>query len=782
MPAARGSAANRPFGAALGDLFAGAMAQHQAGALAEAERRYRYILTLFPDHAGSLHYLGLIALQTGNAASAVEHIAKAIKLNNRVGEYHYNIALAWRALDRADQVETHLKRAIELRPDDGLAHLNLGNVRREQGRLGEAVACYERVLALDPKSAGARFNLANIMAEQGRWEAAIALYREGLALEPNIAEAHHHLGVALSAAGRPADAAPHFEKAIALRPGLAAAYEGLGAACLASGKLDVAIDAVTRALELAETPHGRALFAACVKAVRFTADNERLRNFVHRALAGGWARPRELGSVCISLIKLNPIINDCIARAVAAKPGRLDGAELFGPAGLAALAEHALFACLLQCDPVTDTGLECLLINVRHAVLSAAIDGGQAFDAPSLGFFAAVARQCFINEYVYPLPPGEADRARQLQSRLAQAIDDGEAIPSLWPIAVGAYFPLHALPGADALLERPWPDYVDALLVQQIGEPGQERQLAAAIPALTAIDSQVSLAVREQYEENPYPRWIQAGPPFHPAVLRDGPPRQTADVLIAGCGTGLSAIEFARQMRSARILAIDLSLASLSYARRMADNCGLDNIEFAQADIMQAHTIERKFDFIDASGVLHHLADPWAGWKILLTLLRTGGTMQVGLYSELARRSVVAARTLIAERGYQASADDIRRCREFIMTADDPLLKSVVQWADIYTISECRDLLFHVQEHRITLPQIKSFLAANGMQFAGFLPEPTLLRQFTARFPEHSALLDLDCWHELETEVPSLFAAMYQFWIRKPATPPDAAAETPRHG
>ena len=91
------------------------------------------------------------------------------------------------------------------------------------------------------------------------------------------------------------------------------------------------------------------------------------------------------------------------------------------------------------------------------------------------------------------------------------------------------------------------------------------------------------------------------------------------------------------------------------------------------------------------------------------------------------------------------------------------MLKSVVQWKDFFTIGECRDLLFHVQEHWITLPQIKSFLAENGVPFSGLLPVPTQLRTFTARFPEQSAQLDLDRWHALETEVPGLFAAMYQF-------------------
>ena len=109
-----------------------------------------------------------------------------------------------------------------------------------------------------------------------------------------------------------------------------------------------------------------------------------------------------------------------------------------------------------------------------------------------------------------------------------------------------------------------------------------------------------------------------------------------------------------------------------------AERCGFDNVEFAQADITKTAAIGRSFDFIDASGVLHHLADPWEGWRVLLSLLRPGGMMQVGLYSELARQNVVAARALIAERGYRPIPEDIRRCREEIMAADDgSLLNSV---------------------------------------------------------------------------------------------------------
>src|SRR6202042_1096204 len=104
--------------------------------------------------------------------------------------------------------------------------------------------------------------------------------------------------------------------------------------------------------------------------------------------------------------------------------------------------------------------------------------------------------------------------------------------------------------------------------------------------------------------------------------------------------------------------------------------------------ILKLASIGRTFDFIDTSGVLHHLADPWAGWRTLLSLLRPDGIMQVGLYSELARKNVVAARALIAERGFRPVPEDIRRIREVVTAAPrGSLLNSISQWSDFFTIS-----------------------------------------------------------------------------------------------
>jgi SAM-dependent methyltransferase len=587
------------------------------------------------------------------------------------------------------------------------------------------------------------------------------------------AETHRMLGAELMAQNKAGAAIHHFEHLIALKPNLPSAYEGLAKACLAAGHLKLAIGAASRALALHETAQTKTLLAQCVREARFTADDGRIRKLMVRALSETWDRPRELAAACISLIKLDTVVNGFIARANASWPARLPAAELLDLS--IALSRDQLLCRLLEITPITDVGLERLLTNVRLAMLmTSTVDNGR--DERLLGFYCTVARQCFINQYVFSMTEIEADQAQHLQASLEGALALGDPCPDLWPAIVGAYLPLHTLSKAEALLDRSWPACVSALLVQQVKEPAEERRIASSIPVLTSIESEVSRAVRQQYEESPYPRWVKAGPPGEPIVLKDRPPEQAFDALFAGCGTGLSTVEFARQTPRARVLAIDLSIASLCYAQRIAQSYRLANVEFAQADITKLGTIGREFDYVDASGVLHHLADPWEGWRTLLALLRPGGVMLVGFYSELARQGIVAGRRLIADRGYRPIPQDIRHCREEMMAADDgSLLKSVMQWNDFFAMNECRDLLFHMQEHHTTLREIKLFLAAAGVQFGGFMLDAPTIQRFATRFPGPAAMTNLDCWQAFEAEAPNTFSAMYQFWVHKPVACSKAA-------
>jgi len=337
---------------------------------------------------------------------------------------------------------------------------------------------------------------------------------------------------------------------------------------------------------------------------------------------------------------------------------------------------------------------------------------------------------------------------------------------------VGCYFPLHELP--PELGSRQWPAAMHDVIVQQVHEPRDEMQRRNALPALTPIADSVSLMVQQQYEENPYPRWLHFTP-SRPATLDEhlraefpfatvAPLRETEafDILIAGCGTGLQPIERAQRFPRARILAVDLSRSSLAYAQRKTAEMGIKNIDYAQADILALGGIGHSFDLVEAAGSLQAMADPFAAWRLLLTLVRPNGLMLIGLYSEHARRAFTAMRNALAERGFGPTAQGIRAGRQDLISRNQ-----VPDSIDFYSMSGCRDFLFHVVEHRHTIPQIKAFLGENNLRFLGFELNSDIMKQFRERFADPAAVNDLDRWHEFELAQPRSFAAMYQFWVQR---------------
>ena len=125
-------------------------------------------------------------------------------------------------------------------------------------------------------------------------------------------------------------------------------------------------------------------------------------------------------------------------------------------------------------------------------------------------------------------------------------------------------------------------------------------------------------------------------------------------------------------------------------------------------------------------------------------------------------------RGILADRGYGRTPDDIRQFRQYLAAeAGESDLGRLLLTPDFYSTSGCRDLCFHVQEHHLTLPQIKAFLAGNNLEFIGFVQHGATMQQFQSRFP--GADTDLDCWHAFEQDNPTIFSNLYQFWLRKPA-------------
>ena len=728
------------------DTLAAGFRHHQAGQFAEADRLYAEVLAAEPQNAHALHLRGALAHAAGRNDDAVELISRAIAIDGKMPDSHYNLPLALWALDRQ----------------------------------AEAIRHWVRAIALNPNFAQARLNLGNALREQGRYDDSIAQLRAALQLQPQSPLAHNSLGLSLAKAGRHDEAIPHYARAIALQPLLIDAYLNLAMSHVNRGQIGDAIAVVIRSIEARDTPANRELLARLVSGFLLNHDNEPLRRTLTRALAEGWTAPTPFSPTAIALIRHSPV-RPLIDRAAEAWPARLPATEL-GRQELVALRDPLLRAPM-QSTVVHDPALEKFLAACRFALLEIA-EGAPTpeIEDELLDTACALARQCFINEYVYAADEDEEVRSQQLRARVDDALSAGAAVLPLQVATVAAYFPLYELGATDALLARSWPAPIAALLDRQVRAPREEAALRAAIPQLTPIEEEVSRAVQTQYEANPYPRWITAGTqrqyPDFDTYLRELYPSAkflplgkpgSLDILIAGCGTGQHAILTTQQHEGARTLAIDLSRASLAYAAAGTRKLGLD-IEYAQADIMRLGALQRRFDLIELVGVLHHLADPYAGWRVLLSLLRPGGFMRIALYSEIARWGVVAARTEIAEKGYSASAADIRRFRRELMQRGDSAAQNVMHMIDFYSMSECRDFLFHTQEHRMTLPAIKRFLAEQNLRFVSIEVASVTARQYATHFPNDPAMTNLDNWDAFERDNPHTFETMYRFWVQAPAS------------
>ena len=419
--------------------------------------------------------------------------------------------------------------------------------------------------------------------------------------------------------------------------------------------------AAQRAQAIADGAEHRRLLAECLRPLRpaTEAAAAAIEPLLLRAFAERWDRPEKLARTASQVLRATPPLGPHLADAAA-------GA---GDAALDAAASSPLLLALLTATPVCDLDLERLLTACREALLT-----GRGEGEGRIAFAASLARQCFLGEYVFAESAAERDAVAIEAAWLQAALASGTALPPLRLATLACYRPLHAIPGAERLTETALPAPLAALIEQQVRQPLAERALRETIPRLTPVADATSRAVRRQYQENPYPRWGKrhrwsaraAWPRWCGAwrsvrALRPPPGGSAPEILIAGCGTGQQSVEIARQVRGARVLAIDLSLASLAYARRQTEALGIDTIEYAQADILELGALDRRFDLIAATGVLHHMADPLVGWRALLRLLRPDGVMQIGLYSTRARSDVAAAKRAIGD--CDGSPDAIRGAR-----------------------------------------------------------------------------------------------------------------------
>lgn len=440
-----------------------------------------------------------------------------------------------------------------------------------------------------------------------------------------------------------------------------------------------------------------------------------------------------------------------------------DGADLEKVGG-----DPLALAFLSRCLNV-QPAMEVWIGAVRTRLVQQA-NGGHLSDA-TRSLTCALALQTFAAEHVTVPVATETDAVVRLRSA-------GDEIGAILLAALSQ--PLIAMPplGVEQVsaIAAVGDGLGDLLLKRTLDDLGLEQALAKAMPGPDGAggEDRVSAQVRRQYEENPYPRWLTA-PIAQKGRLSDalaampGFGRRQPDlrrILIAGCGTGYEAIDIARCEPGAEVVAVDLSRASLAYGRRMADELGVGNIAFIQGDILDLREIEPGFDLVTCTGVLHHMADTAGGLAALRTVARPGAPLRVALYSERARAPVRAAHDVIASEGLEPTVAGVRSLRQIALAAPaGSALRALTTSDDFYSVSGCRDLVFHAHEQRFTLPQIGRLLEEAGLELVGLDAPPEAVAAFRQACGD-ADFLDLTLWDRLELAKPFLFAGMYPLWLR----------------
>ena len=578
--------------------------------------------------------------------------------------------------------------------------------------------------------------LTATLRQNGKINEALIICQKTVKLFPLDAEVHSNLGVLLRDLGRLGESCSAFFQAINLNPNFNNAYTNL---------------------------------SIVIKDVRFNSSNIKLYTPLIKLLSNGnFVRPNDVAHSIVSLLKHDPLIKNLLLEKNF--PASIkDINSIIGN-----LHKLKLLHLLMRLCPLPDLQFEKYFKALRSILLKNLDD---IEESPELIYFlSTLSIQCFTNEYIYIEKSKETELVKKLENEIFQNFEKSEQPKIKKILCLASYRPLHKYNWCQKLNTLNNLQEVKSRLIE---EPYTEKTIIKEIPKLKEVSDDVSQKVRAQYEENPYPRWVKTGIPTATKSISDICFESNLDlhsksikniiapeILIAGCGTGQHSIVAASHFSNCQITAVDLSLASIAYAKRKTNELGITNLKYLQADILNLNQLQKKFDIIESVGVLHHMDDPMLGWEILTKILRPGGLMKIGLYSELGRQHILKIRNEIKSMKIGTSKIEITDFRQYLAESNKEDHKQLTKSSEFYSLSMLRDLIFHIQEHRFTLLQIKKCLDKLGLKFCGFTNKKQILN-FREFYRKDEDICDLALWHQYENSNPKAFAGMYQFWCQK---------------
>lgn len=779
---------------------------------AEAIEQYQGLLDQNPQHVTCLNNLGALLIESGQALKASRLLESAVTIQPAYSIAHNTLGLAYDKLDRHRDAQQQYQIALQLDPEllsarsnvlrslhlDGHSQQSLSeletfvsqhpdyteglllkaHILNDTGKCAEALHYAETLASQNPSNPDILFYLADLYTKRGAIDAAIGRYEAIIASNPHHVRALNNLGSLYQGAGNTTQALATLSRAAQQAPHLPEIQINLASLYWNSGDEKSAFKYCLSALQTA--PKQRAFLQYFTEILGSSGNfqpSPTLAEIIVNCLKDSGIDQQSLAPPVLTLILSDLQTSKLFRRCEQGETP--DWKEFL----LLSRNKHArILALLMQNTVLSDPAAEYTFRAARRASLFTYVraDGSLSRCAKDdeQSLLSSLAHQCFNNEFAYIVSAQEEARLNALASSATD--EKGRLVTralllslyqSITSVDDGAIL-------AEALQQSEHPA-LSALAEKHFGNPAQEHALRDKIETLTAITDATSNAVREQYEESPYPRWLSvnlhSSKPF-PRAFREifphfTPPDFAAgelQTLVAGCGTGKHAILSATRFQNNKVTAVDLSRSSLAYGIRKTRELGINNIDFFCGDILNLHRLEKRFDIIESVGVLHHLQDPAAGLRSLRSLLRPNGLMNLGFYSKLARRAVYAARNHYQADTGLPDLDGIRHARAEILTMPDGHpVHPVVNFRDFYSLSECRDLLFHTQEHSYRLEEIKDMLALNGLKFIGFeFPTPRIKLDYKREYPEDLSCTDFSLWDKFEQRHPDTFSGMYVFWCQ----------------
>ena len=714
--------------------------------------------------------------QENNLRAAKILYYKVLKIDPNYIDAHNNLGIMFQSLREYHKAKSCYEKIIEIDPGYVNAYYNLGGVFIGLGEYQKAKSCYEKVIEINPHYVNAHNNLGGVYNELNDPRKAIICYEKVIEINPSYVNAHYNLGVIFQELEEYKKAKSCYEKVVEIDPHYINAHNSLGTIFQELGEFQNEFSCYIKAIAI-DSNNVNSINNLTSSLRRFKFDNELNNNKTN------------FKKLVLLLFKKNNIdhkhIFNCAKSALfididnnqIKKTVNSDSSLLLNQT-IQKLLKEELFHLILQKSLITDDFLEKLLTKLRCEILFILDKPNQHILIKYFDFIASLAEQFWFNEYVYV----QSEKEIRIVNKLKDKIENNIKINELELIILACYIPLNSSKIiTNKLLNYKSKNLIfNDLIDIQVKEPMEEIEIVKSIQSLDKIIDTVSIKVKEQYEENPYPRWRhlnQITPRKFSSILNNEikPNKidcnndfKNLDILIAGCGTGNHSISASRY-KDAKILAVDLSLKSLAYAKRKTNDLGLINIDYLQADILQLNNLNKKFDVIESAGTLHHMKNPLEGLKILLDILKPNGFLKLGLYSKSARKNIVKARKVINEKKFQNIDVDFKLLRqEIINNKEDPLYKKLILSEDFYSTSGVRDLLFNVQEHLFTIKEISKILKDFNLEFLGFFSlNPFLKKEFSKVFIKNKKNISLDNWHKFEIDNSDIFGQMYQFWVRK---------------